>query len=333
MTQKIREGSVGGTSAAAIAGLSPYCTPYGAWLRLMGTAPPKKDSPAMRWGRLLESVIADVYARDRGLSITVPEESIVHPQYGWRHATPDAIVVDSDGKHLWGLEVKTAGAHYADRWGEAGTSHVPPGYQAQCDWYMHVLDLDRWDVAVLIGGQDYRTYTINRDGKRESAFVDTVARFWREHVLTGTPPPMTVTEQRGELVGKWDRVQGEYIKADNEIERLVAEVQQWRRLARDYADMIAADENRLRERIADAPGVVGTFGKVMCRPWSRRVTDWEAVARRLAADAAVPGNILSGLITSETRDTRPSRPLRYPKTTVVTGWDDAAAAANLKEAP
>jgi len=51
-----------------------------------------------------------------------------------------------------------------------------------------VLDYDDADLAVLIGGRDYRIYHLPRDRELERLIVSAADNFWLEHVRKKVPP-------------------------------------------------------------------------------------------------------------------------------------------------
>ena len=54
---------------------------------------------------------------------------------------------------------------------------------------MAVTGCDMWFLAVLIGGNDFRIYTIFRDLDLEKMIVKHASNFWYNHVLKESPPP------------------------------------------------------------------------------------------------------------------------------------------------
>lgn len=97
------------------------------------------------------------------------------------------------------LECKTANARMADEWGPSQEAEIVAGsvtsehkipiyYETQVQWYMGVTGASVAYVAVLIGGQDFRIYQVARDDELIDAMVAKCWAFWRDHVMTDTPP-------------------------------------------------------------------------------------------------------------------------------------------------
>ena len=186
---------LGGSSAAAAAGLSPFQSPYELWQRLMApTEHVVKPNRYIYWGVALEPTIRMHYAVKHGVSVPDPGSDfgvIRHPLHDWARATPDGLVTAPDGAR-WGLEIKTADAKQAHHWGKSGSAKVPIQYKCQCYWYMWVTGLQRWDLVVLLGGNDYREYRLDWDEVwAMNKLVYPCIRFWIDHVETRAPPKAT----------------------------------------------------------------------------------------------------------------------------------------------
>ena len=61
------------------------------------------------------------------------------------------------------------------------------------------LDYDDADLAVLIGGRDYRIYHLPRDRGLEQLIVGAAAKFWIEHVCKKIPPDPICDRDLGTL--------------------------------------------------------------------------------------------------------------------------------------
>jgi predicted phage-related endonuclease len=64
-----RRQTLGASDAAAALGLSPYCSPLQLYLRKIGSLPEQEETEAMRWGTLLEPLLAREYTRRTGLPL------------------------------------------------------------------------------------------------------------------------------------------------------------------------------------------------------------------------------------------------------------------------
>lgn len=174
-----RRTGIGGSDAAAVLGLSKWQTPLSVWLDKTGQAEGVEENEPMRWGSLLEPVIRQEYAQRTGREIVMPG-LLRHPKHDWMLATPDGVSRDN---RL--IEIKTARS--ADGWGEPGSDQVPEDYLIQVQHYMAVTALPVADIAVLIGGSDFRIYTVDADAELHDMLMSAEDAFWRT-VIDRTPP-------------------------------------------------------------------------------------------------------------------------------------------------
>jgi putative phage-type endonuclease len=211
-----RKQGMGGSDAGSVLGVSKWKSAYQVWLEKTSDEVSDFDNPAMFWGRTLEPVIRQRYSDVTGRQVFVPMERIVHPKYNFIRANVDGI---TDDNRL--LEVKTARADIG--WGEEGSDEIPDEYACQVQHYMMVTGLVVADVAVLIGGSDFRLYEVPADKELQDIMMEKEAEFW-QMVINRTPPePETLTD----LILKFGRASKQAIvQADHQslqaVERLKA---------------------------------------------------------------------------------------------------------------
>lgn len=183
--KKERMAGIGGSEAAASVGLSKYQQPLGLYLIKTGEVEPPNldDVERVHFGNVLEDVVGQEYMRREGKKVRRVNRHLAHKKYPWMLANIDRDVVGEKR----GLEIKTADKWAAADFGEPGTDEVPQEYLIQCNHYMAVLDYPVWDLAVLIGGNEYRRYEIPRDEEFIEGLIEAEHNFW-QHVLSKTPP-------------------------------------------------------------------------------------------------------------------------------------------------
>jgi len=179
--------SIGGSDAAAACGISPYKTPLELYMEKAGISQPKdiSSNDAVYWGSRLEQVIAEEYVRRTGSMVEFPEETFYHPTHSFLSAHIDGRMTGL--KKL--LECKTAGAFNRDGWGEEKTDDVPLHYIVQVQHYMGITGDESCDLAVLIGGQDYRIYQIARDQELITNLIQALKIFWLRIENKNPPDP------------------------------------------------------------------------------------------------------------------------------------------------
>lgn len=201
-----RKAGIGGSDIAAILGLSQWKTPYEVWLDKRGEREDdgEQSEPAY-WGTVLEDVVAKEYQKRSGNKVQRVNRMMQHPEAPFALANIDRAVVNPEisGTVRWKgdrlttdrlLECKTANGFMAKFWGDAGTDDVPDYYLTQCQWYCAITGAAACDLAVLIGGQDFRTYTIARHDDLIADLLSEGKAFWRLVQSGIAPDPQTIED-------------------------------------------------------------------------------------------------------------------------------------------
>lgn len=201
-----RRNGIGGSDIAAIVGLSKFATPYDVWLSKRGEAAEEEgDKPWLYWGSILEDVVAKEYALRTGAKVQRVNAQLIHPEHTFAMANIDRAVVNPDirGNVRWIdgrlttdriLECKTANGFAASVWGADGTEEVPENYLCQVQWYMGITGARYADLAVLIGGSDYRSYTIEAHPELFADLLTEAEAFWKLVEEGIAPDPQTVAD-------------------------------------------------------------------------------------------------------------------------------------------
>lgn len=277
MTQQLSTHGIGASEIAAIAGLNPYASPWDVWLRKTGQAEEFTGNKFTEWGHRLEPAIRQAYSDETGATIYVPSESLFHKEVTWARATPDGIVLDGE---RWDrlLQCKNVGT-----WVEKAWSDAPPVYvQLQEQWEMWITGLARADVAVLIGGSEFRYYTVPRDDAMISNLVTIAEDFWRR-VETRTPPEIDDSDAcAGHFEKRFAKADAIELPADGYLETLIEE---WHHLHQQTKDIKVRTEtirNHLRRAMADAGAdrIASSRGTVrLQRSGGAPSTNWALVAQ------------------------------------------------------
>jgi putative phage-type endonuclease len=277
----LRATGIGASEIAAIVGLSPFASALDVYLEKLGLAEPSQDTRHTRWGRRLEAVIADQYAEELGVEL-VASPTLRHPRHEWVIATPDRLY--ADGSRL--VEIKNVSATQARDWGEVGTSEVPERYYLQVIWQMAVTGVERADIAALIGGNDFRVYTVERDLTTEECLLEAGRQFWFDHVLAEVPPDLDDELAASRyLAARYPRDNGEAVEATPEIEAWIERLREAREVVAMAEAARLEAENRIKEFMGEASILVSRAGRVTYRATrDSRHVDWKAVAE--AANAS-----------------------------------------------
>lgn len=246
-----RRTGIGGSDVAALLGVSPWCSPVEVFLDKRGLIASQPENEAMRWGTILEPVVRQEYSNQTGFAVMVPQGMLRHARHGFMLANLDGF---TDEGRLF--EAKTA--RTSEGWGEPGTDQVPQGYLFQVQHYMAVTGYALTDIAVLIGGSDFRIYTVEADAELQGMMIDAEAEFWRRVVEDDPPEPMSLAEAQA-MWGRFSTAREVVATPD-----LIASVDRLRDLKDAAAFLKEQEESEKLKVVAaleDADTLVDTEGK------------------------------------------------------------------------
>ena len=249
-----RSKGIGGSDIGAICGVNKYSTPRLVYLKKTGQyeEPLKTDNAAkdrMRFGHLLEPIIAEEYAIRSGKKIAVSPATLVHRDYPWALANVDRFIVDDEGKPYGILEVKTAGEFMNDMWDEG---ELPLYNIYQLNWYLWICNLEFGAFACLVGGNKFYYYEVYRNDELIAEMLEKGDKFWNYHVKELVEPPLTSNDT--EFVnGKFsDVVKNSEIVLDNAIANdLAKKVKEIKASVKELEKQQDAAANALKEMMAN----------------------------------------------------------------------------------
>lgn len=263
-TQRRRK-SIGGSDAAAAVNLSPWCSPYRLWLEKRGEREPDdlSDKDFIHFGNVLEDVVATEHMRRSGQRVARVNRQLVHPDHPWMTASIDRRIVGLRE----GLECKTASVWNADEWGDRD-DQVPLHYLIQCTHYLAVTGWDAWNVAVLIGGNDFRRFRIPRDEEFIEDLIKRESEFW-QRVLSGDPPDLVSLD---DAYMRWPKDYGNPIVASPNARRAYDRWMKLRDEADEIEDKIKAEKLIVQAWMGDHSTLLDVDGKTRLCTWKAQKT-------------------------------------------------------------
>lgn len=262
-----RRKGIGGSDVAAILGLSQWRTPFEVWQDKRGVLVETPENAAMRWGNLLEPVVRQEYSDTTGRDVLLAEGMLTHSAHPFMLANLDGFT--PDGRIYEGKTARTA-----QGWGEPGTDEVPQAYLFQVQHYMAITGYPVADIAVLIGGSDFRIYTVEADLDLHEMLIAAEAEFWRR--VVENDPPETVT--MADAVARWGRESHERsIIADADLEHAVGQLRLANVMKADAENMIEEHKATIMRALGDADTLVDVTGKPL--------VTWKASKPRETFDA------------------------------------------------
>jgi len=218
---------IGGSEAAAVIGHHPWLTPVQLWLKKKGLLE-TPENEAMRWGSLLEPVVAEEYARRAGVELVEYQLELAPEEFPWAIAHVDYVGVDAKGE-AFVLEVKTT-RFFDEKWGQPGTDEVPVHYFLQVQHYMHLGGWKRAVIAALGATSELRVYEIPYAPDIANALMEAERRFWENHLLNDVEPP-AVDPKDADLL--YPHSNGKSVTATPEILKTLEELRALKARIRD----------------------------------------------------------------------------------------------------
>lgn len=205
-----RKNGIGASESGIVLGVNKYISPYQLWMQKTGKMEPDNLSevPAVKWGSIHEETIAQEYARMMNCEVVEVPETLYHPEYKHILCHLDRKIVGQDKI----LECKFAMFH-TDEWGASGTDIVPLHYIIQVQHQMSVCGASAADLAVLIGGWDYRVYHFKRDEFLIGKIIADLNFFW-DCVIKDIAPPL---RDRNDVQLAYPRPRDFYKEADGNV--------------------------------------------------------------------------------------------------------------------
>lgn len=280
---EVRRRGIGSSDAAAALGLNPYQSPLALWLNKTGREPVSdpptdEDRDPRYWGTQLEQVVAEHYARSTGFKVRRCNAVLQHPEHPWMLANIDREVVGSNAVQI--LECKTAGLNGARLWRDG----VPEYVQLQVQHQLAVTGKQAADVAVLVCGNTFQCYRIERDAALIERLIALEAQFWH-YVLTDTPPPADGS------VSAAQALQALYPEAvapvvdlseDPTMDACFADLLAVRARLTELESIEAQHKQRIQERLGSASGARFSLGEVS---WKRSKDSVSVDTARLLQEA------------------------------------------------
>jgi putative phage-type endonuclease len=251
---------LGGDDAAAALGLSPYRTPSDVFVQKktpLEAFAPRIPTEPMIWGTLMQPVILGEYVRRTGYVVEAEPEMLRHDKYTWMIAHLDGRVVN--GRIV---EIKTSRDGHG--WGEPGSDEIPMHYACQVHHYLVVSGAELCDLAVLIGGSDFRIYTIHADAAIAAELVGREAEFWQRVEQNNPPDPVNLDDARA----RWGKLLIEGAVQAGEGELRAIETMRW---CREQSRTLQAAEADAKLTLLQA---LGERGDTLVDATGTRLCTW-----------------------------------------------------------
>lgn len=251
----VRNKGIGGSDIGAICGVSPFTSARQIYFNKTGQfqdamKPGAAAQERMKWGHLLEPLVADEFALRTGKRLVEVGGTLAHKDHQWMRANVDRLIVDEAGVPYGVLECKTTSEYNDDEW---ANGDILMSYMYQLNWYLYILDLKYGAFACLVGGNKFYYYEVFRNDELiNNTLIPAATDFWYNNVLALKEPELQATDTDfannvyAAVVKNSEITLAEDI--DNELARTVVECK--KQIKALTATMEEA-QNRLKDRLRD----------------------------------------------------------------------------------
>ena len=263
-----RRNGIGGSDAAAVVGMSEYTSPYMLWCDKTGRSKETEETEALRQGRDLEEYVAFRFIEAMAKKVHRSNFMYKNTQYPWAQANVDRLVSGENA----GLECKTTNILNLKKF---KNGEFPDRYYTQCVHYMAVTGADRWYLAVLVLGSDFKVYTIERDEDEIEALMMAEKAFWEDYVLADKESPMQGFPKESELVNaQYPDDNGETIEAPEMVD-ILTNYFELKAMADEYKKRAEAVQNEIKAEMGECSCLLAGGHKVTWKNQTRTSFDYK----------------------------------------------------------
>ncbi|EEZ0539082.1 TPA: lambda-exonuclease family protein [Escherichia coli] len=256
---------IGGSDVAGILGISPWRTPLEVYLdkvqpRVKPVAPSKQK--VFTRGQRMEPYVIDLLSEETGMEIVHRGNRYIHRDYDFIAAEIDAEAASGEN-----IEIKTVSPFKAKEWGEIQTDAIPVHYTAQAMHGLMVTNKQVCVFGVLIGGDDFRIYRVERDEETIQAILEKEIAFW-DRVKNLNPPEATSVSDVSLM---FEKDTGTSIEADGKALALFNDLRDMKSRRKSLEEEIAISEEKLKMYMQEH-SVLTLDGKPLCT-WKSQISN------------------------------------------------------------
>ena len=268
-----RRNYLGASECAAVLGLSPYQSPMDVWLSKTGKVMKvQSDNDSMYWGRTLEPIVAQEFAKRHNLELTDPQKEIRY-EHGPIRSHLDFWI------EQWKcpLEIKTTSA-FTEPW----IRGVPTPYYIQCQIQMFLTGSKSAYIACLKGGNSYSEHHVQLLPQKDiEKLFETLCNWWTTYVEKQQQPPVTTLKEINNLFPESKPGAVKILTHDNNGEAVEEAIKNIAMLKADHKEAeegLETNEAIVKSYMGDSETLVGHDGEP--------IATWKSVRRRSKVDWA-----------------------------------------------
>lgn len=243
----LRTKGVGGSDIGAILGINKYRSIVDVYLSKVENKKVEENN-AMHWGTKLEPIIRTEFEKKHvgEYKVFTTNNSL---EFGILRANVDGIIYEYLNNKYGILEIKTANQFVKNEW-ENGT--IPQSYYAQVQHYLAVTGFDFGIIAVLIGGNEYKEFYIEKNDEDIEVIINAANDFWNTYVIPQRMPfadgSNAYSEYQSERLSKMQE-KGIILELDNTTDELINKRQTLKKELDNLESEIKVIDQQLKEEL------------------------------------------------------------------------------------
>ncbi len=294
-----RRQGIGGSDVAAIVGVSKWKTPLQVYMEKKGLAELEEENQAMRMGKKLEPIIVELYKEknisDLAVEIITGEanngkEKMIVEKGDYYYFHPDGLLINTQLNDVvfGGFEAKTS--RVMKNWGFE-PDEVPMDYILQVQWGMFVCELPFFDLAVLLQGNEYRQYRIERNEETVEWLKGKVDTFWCDNILKSIPPDPIGEKADRELLNALYAETATQTQADVNCLEYIEKLQSVSVDLKNLEGEKLLYQNLIKTEMGDNQELINPSHKITWKsPKDKVAVNWKAIAEQAIAELTDTGN-------------------------------------------
>jgi putative phage-type endonuclease len=243
-----RRKGIGGSDASVVCGINRWKSPVELWMEKTGQLPESEAGETAYWGNVLEDVVRAEFTKRTGIAVTPANQILQSEENPFMLANLDGTCRHSEYGFECVFEAKTSSAYRNGEWEDA----IPDEYQLQIQHYMAVTGYKGAYVAVLIGGNSFKWFFIERDNDLIGKLIHLERDFW-QGVQNGVPPPLDGSDASAKFIGEQfpNSVPSSQIDLPREAVSLLRQYDAASKKIEHYAELKQEAENLLKQLLGE----------------------------------------------------------------------------------
>lgn len=271
---ELRAKRIGGSDIGAIIGVNPYKSIVDVYVdKTEGSN--FKGNELTHWGHMLEGTILKEFSnKHKELIVYEVPYSVVND---FLIANLDGALKDKETGDYGVLEIKTTSLWNKKDWED---DVIPQYYYAQVQHYLMLTGYKFAYIAVLIGGQQYKEFKIERNEEDIELIRNKATEFYQENLLKKIPPmPDGSDAYMNYLKQKALEIENNEVIEFADLEEKAAKVKELGK----QINSLKKDQDLLKEEIMleliNNGTQKGVAGKLKFNIQSKKSPDFEAMAK------------------------------------------------------